>query len=81
MNFYDAIYRVEASVSTVMAGFSSTFAPIKDESAIEKVILDIVGLGYALFASPLWNSCKMHSSWQCWHLDTLQLLMLTIIKG
>jgi hypothetical protein len=38
--------------------FSSIFAPIKDESVVEKLILDFVGLGFALMASPVWNVGK-----------------------
>lgn len=55
MTFYEALTRVETKLTTVMAGFSSTFAPIKDKSAIEKLVLDLVSLGYGLLAAPVWN--------------------------
>ncbi len=39
-----------------MGGFASTFAPIENESEGLKLALDLLGLGFAMFASPMWNS-------------------------
>jgi len=55
INFYSALYRAHTGISSLMAGFSATFAPIKDISAIEKLVLDLVGLGLGLVAGPAWN--------------------------
>jgi len=38
-----------------MGGIQSTFAPIPNDNQALKIALDIVGLSYALFASPMWN--------------------------
>jgi hypothetical protein len=35
-----------------METFATTFAPIQDESEAEKIILDLIRLGFALVASP-----------------------------
>jgi hypothetical protein len=42
-------------MTTQMGPFSSTFAPIVDESEIGKIMLDLLGLGFALTVAPLWN--------------------------
>lgn len=55
-NFYDAMSKAETSVTTTMGKFASTFAPIDDMSAGFKLALDLVGLGFALGAAPVWNS-------------------------
>ena len=39
-----------------MGLFGETFAPIEDMSAGLKLALDLVGLGFALAFSPVWNS-------------------------
>ena len=39
-----------------MGTFATTFAPVQNESEAEKIILDLIGLGFALAASPIWNS-------------------------
>ena len=57
-NFYDAMSKAETSVSASMSKFASTFAPIDDMSAGLKLALDLVGLGFALVAAPMWNSGK-----------------------
>lgn len=41
-----------------MGLFAETFAPIEDLSAGLKLALDLVGLGFALAFSPVWNSGK-----------------------
>ncbi len=50
--------KAETSVTTTMGKFASTFAPINDMSAGLKLALDLVGLGFALAAAPVWNSGK-----------------------
>ena len=44
-----------------MGNFSTTFAPIEDLSAGLKLALDLIGLGFALAFSPVWNSGRPHS--------------------
>ena len=41
-----------------MGLFGETFAPIEDMSAGLKLALDLIGLGFALAFSPVWNSGK-----------------------
>ena len=41
-----------------MGLFGQTFAPIEDMSEGLKLALDLVGLGFALAFSPVWNSGK-----------------------
>ncbi len=60
-NFYDAMSKAETAVTTPMGKFASTFAPIDDMSAGLKLALDLVGLGFAMVAAPVWNSGK---SWR-----------------
>jgi hypothetical protein len=60
--FFGALSSAQPSMEGTMATFSSTFSPIFDESKAEKITLDILGLGFALFAAPMWNSCK-HRGW------------------
>ncbi|WKT51246.1 hypothetical protein QSH57_016216 [Fusarium oxysporum f. sp. vasinfectum] len=45
INSMESIYRV-----------SSTFAPIKSSDFSVKLLLDIIGLGFSLAVSPMWNS-------------------------
>jgi len=64
LNFdiFDAISKAQGQVLSDMGGFAKTFAPILDDSAQVKLALDLIGLGFALFASPLWNSGTCLSS-------------------
>ena len=55
-DIFDAISKAEGQISTDMGGFAATFAPIEDESEGLKLALDLIGLGFAMFASPMWNS-------------------------
>ena len=57
-NFYDAISKADGPATDFMGTFSTTFAPIDDPDAGLKLMLDLLGLGFALMASPVWNSCK-----------------------
>ena len=61
-NMYDAISKAESAVTTQMGGFASTFAPIEDGSEGLKLALDLLGLGFAMFMSPMWNSGRQHSA-------------------
>lgn len=42
-----------------MGTFAKTFAPIEDMSDGLKLALDLIGLGFALAFSPVWNSGKL----------------------
>ncbi|KAL2054149.1 hypothetical protein ABVK25_005688 [Lepraria finkii] len=53
---YDATSIAEGYIDTQMGDFSGTVAPIEDESEGLQLALDLLGLGFALFASPIWNS-------------------------
>ena len=52
----------ETAVTTLMGTFSTIFSPISDSDAGAKLLLDLLGLGFALFAAPTWNSCKTDRS-------------------
>lgn len=54
-NFFEAISPAETEISANMASFSKTFAPIEDHSALEKLFLDYLGLGFGMLAAPVWN--------------------------
>ena len=58
-NAFDSMGRGEAAVATLMGTFSTTFAPVSDADTGAKLLLDLLGLGFALFAAPTWNSCKL----------------------
>ena len=55
-NFYDSMSKAETSVTASLGKFASTFAPIDDMSAGLRLALDLVSLGFALAAAPVWNS-------------------------
>ncbi|KAM0796585.1 hypothetical protein BDR22DRAFT_825040 [Usnea florida] len=55
-NFYEGIDNANGPVVDYMGTFSTTFAPINDPDAGLKLMLDLIGLGFALMASPVWNS-------------------------
>ncbi len=55
-DIFDAISKAEGQITTDIGGFAETFAPIDDETEALKLTLDLLGLGFALFASPVWNS-------------------------
>ena len=57
-NFYQGIDNANGPVVDYMGTFSTTFAPIDDPDAGLKLMLDLIGLGFALMASPVWNSRK-----------------------
>jgi len=54
-NIYDVISKAATVVSLQIGTFSTTFAPIKDPQKALKILLDIIGLSFALVASPVWN--------------------------
>ncbi|KAK9364399.1 hypothetical protein V1509DRAFT_78068 [Lipomyces kononenkoae] len=56
MNFYDAISRIQTTVTDEIGGVSSTFTAPTPNDTFFKVLMDIIGLSYALFAAPMWNS-------------------------
>ncbi|KAG8530286.1 uncharacterized protein KY384_004788 [Bacidia gigantensis] len=62
-NIYDAVYKAQDYVTTQIAGFSETFAPIKQPTDALKVILDIVGLGFAVALAPVWNAALKALPW------------------
>jgi len=45
-------------MTTQMGPFTKAFSPIQDESEIAKMMLDLLGLGFALVAAPIWNVGK-----------------------
>jgi hypothetical protein len=60
--FFKAMQEAQATVVTKAGDFASTFVEIVDPQAQLKILLDVVGLGFALIASPVWNSCMNHKS-------------------
>ncbi|KAF7558240.1 hypothetical protein G7Z17_g159 [Cylindrodendrum hubeiense] len=54
-NFFDAFTTAEADMTTSIGTFSSTFAQIEDVQAEIDMILNVLGLGYALAVAPVWN--------------------------
>ncbi|KAK9318864.1 glycosyl hydrolase family 71-domain-containing protein [Lipomyces orientalis] len=56
MNYYDAIGRIQTSITDDIGAVTSTFTQVASTDTALKVILDIVGLSFALFAAPMWNS-------------------------
>ena len=59
---YNAVSVGAAQVSRGLGTLLDTFAPLKKTGLeVEKIILDVVGLVFALAASPMWNksmSCQ-----------------------
>ena len=53
---YNATSIAEGYINTQMDDISGTVAPIEDESESLRLALDLLGLGFALFDSPIWNS-------------------------
>ena len=45
-------------MTSQMGSFSSAFSPIENESTIAKIMLDLLGAGFALAAAPVWNVGK-----------------------
>jgi len=58
VNFYDGITNSQGQLNSDIGTFSGTFAPIEDNTKTMKLVLDFIGLGFALMASPVWNICK-----------------------
>ena len=57
-NLYTACGDAQGYMTSQMGPFSSTFAPIVDESLVGKIMLDLLGLGFALSVAPIWNIGK-----------------------
>ncbi|SCV50154.1 uncharacterized protein FFFS_09366 [Fusarium fujikuroi] len=55
-NFWDALDRAQNDINAQVGELSSTFAPIKSSDFSVKLLLDIIGLGFSLAVSPMWNS-------------------------
>ncbi|KAJ0152877.1 Berberine bridge enzyme-like 21 [Fusarium oxysporum f. sp. albedinis] len=55
-NFWDALDRAQNDINAQVGEVSSTFAPIKSSDFSVKLLLDIIGLGFSLAVSPMWNS-------------------------
>jgi ABC-type sugar transport system substrate-binding protein len=59
--FYNAMRDARDSVALQVGDFTSKFSPTVDPTAQLKIILDIIGLGFALVAAPTWSSCTFTS--------------------
>ena len=57
LNFYDAISRISTKVSEGSGNFVATFSPVPAEDEYWKIVFDLIGLGFALTMSPMWNNC------------------------
>ena len=57
--FYNAMRDARDSVALQVGDFTSKFSPTVDPTAQLKIILDIIGLGFALVAAPTWSSCML----------------------
>ncbi|KPM45713.1 hypothetical protein AK830_g824 [Neonectria ditissima] len=62
-NWYDQLSRSATAVSLDMSTFSDTFAPIPNEGLGLTLILDMVTLGYAAVAAPMWKSVFKKQDW------------------
>ncbi|KAK9241813.1 hypothetical protein V1506DRAFT_549546 [Lipomyces tetrasporus] len=56
MNFYDAIGRVQTTITDEIGQLTTTFTAVPESDTALKIILDVVSLSFALFAAPMWNS-------------------------
>ncbi|KAG8526406.1 uncharacterized protein KY384_000062 [Bacidia gigantensis] len=55
-NIYDSLTKAEGQITTQVGEFASTFAPIDPSVDAWKLVLDLIGLSFALAVSPLWNA-------------------------
>jgi hypothetical protein len=78
INFYTIINDVQAGIVTSITKIADTFAPIPTESFGLKLALDLVSLGYALVAAPVWNSVLKGFSFFKANGNTLETLKDTI---
>ncbi|KAK3308678.1 uncharacterized protein B0T15DRAFT_572803 [Chaetomium strumarium] len=54
-NFYAGIVWAEVDIVATVDSLQKTFAVLPDSPQKLKIILDIIGLGFALGAAPMWN--------------------------
>jgi hypothetical protein len=54
-NFYDGIVRSQVNIVATADSVQKTFAVLPRSSQAAKIMLDIIGLGFALGAAPMWN--------------------------
>jgi hypothetical protein len=73
-NFYHALQYAESDMQTRIGDFSSTFSPVFNQDQALKLALDILGLGFAMFAAPTWNSCSSFLSFNMLNDTTSQLI-------
>ncbi|KAK9234065.1 hypothetical protein V1525DRAFT_391821 [Lipomyces kononenkoae] len=74
LNFYDAISRVQVTVTDEVGALSSTFTAVPPSETAFKILLDIIGLSYALFAAPVWNAVLKGTSYFARNGNTLGTL-------
>ncbi|PNY28259.1 Uncharacterized protein TCAP_01845 [Tolypocladium capitatum] len=55
-NMYGALNRLRSKIQGEIPAMTSKFAPVLQEPESLKIVIDIVGMGYAALAAPLWNS-------------------------
>ena len=54
-NFYDGITRAQVNLGDTISSVSKTFAVLPDDNKALKIILDIIGMSFAMVAAPCWN--------------------------
>lgn len=52
----DEMMTMLSNVTDRIGTFSSTFSPVEDKLKDLKILLDIIGLGFAVAAAPIWNA-------------------------
>lgn len=56
-NYYDTLSKAKTDIATQANKVADIFAPVaRNEELPLAIIIDIVTLGYAAFAAPLWNA-------------------------
>ena len=67
-NFYFSITKAHGLVGSTIGSVQGTFANVKDEEKALQIFLDVLGLGYGLFAAATWAPRK--NSPMMYHRDT-----------
>lgn len=57
-NTHTALTRVQASVTNQIGDLTTTFAEFPSSTLTDNLVMDFLGLGFALFTSPIFNYGK-----------------------
>lgn len=55
-NFFQAVNNAEGDMKTKMGSFSSSFPPIKEDSKVEAILLDVFEIALTVAAGPFWSN-------------------------